>query len=59
MAKFLEVFRTKVLKVPKCEVLISWILMIFYHEVSIGRVFKGTVQRDGSGRNKAHSIGLF
>jgi hypothetical protein len=27
-----------ILKVPKCEILISWILMIFnYHEVSIGR----------------------
>jgi hypothetical protein len=25
------------LKMPKCEILISWILMIFYHEVFIGR----------------------
>jgi hypothetical protein len=25
------------LKVPKCEILISWILMIFYHKVSKGR----------------------
>jgi hypothetical protein len=25
------------LKVPKCEILMSWILMIFYHEVYIGR----------------------
>jgi hypothetical protein len=25
------------LKVPKCEILMSWILIIFYHEVSIGR----------------------
>jgi hypothetical protein len=25
------------LKVPKYEILISWILMIFFHEVSIGR----------------------
>ncbi len=29
-------------KVPKCEILISWILMIFfYHEVSIGRGLEG------------------
>ncbi len=29
------------LKVPKCEILISWILMIFYHEVSVGRGLEG------------------
>jgi hypothetical protein len=28
------------LKVPKCEILISWI-MIFYHEVYIGRGLEG------------------
>jgi hypothetical protein len=25
------------LKVPKCEILMSWILILFYHEVAIGR----------------------
>ena len=30
-----------VLKVSKCKILISWILMIFYHEVYIGRGLKG------------------
>jgi hypothetical protein len=25
------------LKVPKCEMLIAWILMIFYHDVSLSR----------------------
>jgi hypothetical protein len=29
------------LKVPKCEILMSWILMLFYHEVSIGRGLEG------------------
>ncbi len=29
------------LKVPKCEILMSWILMIFYHEVYIGRGLEG------------------
>jgi hypothetical protein len=44
--QILKVLNTKVigryLKVPKCEVLICWILMIFfYHEVSIGRGLVG------------------
>ncbi len=31
----------ELLKVPKCEILMSWILMIFYHEVYIGRGLEG------------------
>jgi hypothetical protein len=34
-------FERSLLKVPKCEILMSWILMIFYHEVYIGGGLEG------------------
>jgi hypothetical protein len=36
-----ETVSVNLLKVPKCEILMSWILMIFYHEVYIGRGLEG------------------
>ncbi len=39
---YLSNFFSLCLKVPKCEILMSWILMIFfYHEVYIGRGLEG------------------